>query len=252
MPVPIRSWFYASVLGAAVLGSPSPRGGSPARRDLDDPRIQIPFRVGEELNFKIKLNVLTVGTGSTRVIGVERVRGTPTFHTAFDIRGKVLFKRVDNHYESWFDTTNMVSLRHVQQVADGEHENKEYEFYPDRKTYVRNGEEKPSVAKPLDEGSFLFYLRSLPLTPGKTYTIGRYYNAERNPIVITVVRRERLRVPAGEFDAILIHPVLKSHGLFAEDAHAEVWVADDGRRTLLKLRSGLPVGTLDMELTARE
>jgi hypothetical protein len=214
----------------------------------DDPPLRIPFRAGETLTYQMKVNVLKAGTATLTVLGVETVQGRPTYHTAFDIKGRVLFKKVENHYESWFDTTTMASLRHIQRVNDGENENKEYHFYPERRVYVRNGEERPSVEYPLDEGSFIYSLRALPLEVGKTYTINRYYNAERNPIVVTIVRRERIKVPAGEFDAIVVRPVVKSRGLFGEAAKAEVWLSDDSSRKLLKLRSGLPVGTLQLEL----
>ncbi len=104
------------------------------------------------------------------------------------------------------------------------------------------------MSKPLDEGSFIYYLRALPLAVGKTYTINRYYNADHNPVIVRVVGREHIKVAAGEFDAFVIEPVIKSRGLFGEDSHAQVWLADNPQRLLLRLKSKLPVGTLTMEL----
>jgi hypothetical protein len=235
----------ALIAGLAIgLGGPQAKPAATA----DDPAVRIPFRAGEQLTFGLKVGVLNAGSATLKVVGIEAIRGTPTYHTTFDIKGKVLFKKVENHYESWFDTTTMTSLRHVQRVDDGESEDKDYTFHPERRIYIRNGEERPSVAKPLDEGSLLYYLRSIPLEPGHTYTIHRYYNAERNPVVVRVIRREKVRVAAGEFDAILVEPVVKSRGLFGEAASAQVWISDDARRLPLRLKSKLPVGTLTMEL----
>src|SRR5581483_638802 len=104
---------------------------------------------------------------------------------------------------------------------------KDYEFYPDRKVYVRNGQENPSVAEPLDEGSFIYFMRSVPLEVGKTYEFNRYYQPDKNPVIIKVDRRERITVPAGEFDAIVLKPIIKSKGLFGENGQAEVWFSDD-------------------------
>jgi hypothetical protein len=101
---------------------------------------------------------------------------------------------------------------------------------------------------PLDECSFLFYLRALPLEIGKTYTVDRYYHADKNPIVVTVLRKEHISVPAGEFDAIVLKPVIKSNGLFSVKSDAEVWLASDASHTLLKLKSKLSLGTLYLEL----
>lgn len=227
------------VLGATSV--PAARSAAPA------PPLKINVQVGERLTFNARVNSFNAGKATVSVEGIEMVRGTPTFHTIFDIRGRVLFKRFANHYESWFDTTNIVTLRHSQKTDDVD---KKYEFFPDKRMYVKNGDgiENPSVSMPLDECSFLYYLRSLPLDVGKTYTVDRYYYADKNPIVVTVLRKEHIKVPAGEFDAIVLKPVIKSNGLFSVKSDAEVWLADDPFHTLLRLKSGLSLGTLYLEL----
>jgi hypothetical protein len=209
----------------------------------------VPFEVGERLTYQAKINFLNAGTATMAVVGIEDVRGHPTYHTTFDVKGHVLMFHVDDHYESWFDTTTLVSLRHEQHIDETSYKaDRVYEFYPDRRVYVRNGVENPSVAEPLDEGSFVYFMRSTPLEVGKTYEFDRYYHLDRNPVRIDVVRRERVTVPAGEFDAILIRPTIKSKGLFSEKGDAEVWLADDSTRRVLRLKSKLPFGTLYLEL----
>jgi len=209
----------------------------------------VPFRVGENLTYQAKVNFLNAGTATMSVEGIEQIRGRPTYHTVFDVRGRVLMFHVNDHYESWFDTTSLVSLRHVQHIDESKHSaDRTYDFYPERKVYVRNGVENPSVAEPLDEGSFIYFMRSVPLEVGQTYEFNRYYHVDRNPVVIQVVRKERIKVPAGEFDAILVKPIIKSKGLFSETGQAEVWFADDSSRKLLRLKTKLPFGTLYLEL----
>ena len=211
------------------------------------PSERLPFQVGERLTYDAKVNSINAGKAYLSIEGMETIRGAGTFHAVFDVRGRVLFKKFANHYESWFDTTTLVTMRHVQKTDDVD---KRYEFYPAKKVYIKNndGIENPSVSMPLDEASFLFYLRTVPLEIGKTVTVERYYYALKNPIQISVVRRERIKVPAGEFNAFVLKPVIKSNGLFSPKSDAEVWLADDRAHTLLKLRSKLPLGTLYLEL----
>lgn len=222
----------------AAVAASRPREASP------------PFAVGERMNYNAKVSGLNVGKATISLDNMEIVRGVATFHAVFDIHGRVLFKHFDNHYESWFDT-NLVSLKHSQKTPDID---KEYEFHPERKIYLKKGDtvEHASVSMPLDECSFLFYLRTLPLEVGKTYTVDRYYYADKNPIVITIERLEHVSVPAGEFDAVVLKPVVKSNGLFSVKGDAEVWLSTDPTHTLLKLRSKLPVGTLYLELKSIE
>jgi hypothetical protein len=208
---------------------------------------RLPFQVGERLTFDAKVNSIKAGQASLSVEGLETIRGVGTLHTIFDVRGRVLFKKFANHYESWFDTASVVSMRLIQKTDDV---SKSYEFYPEKKIYVKNndGIENPSVTMPIDEASFLFFLRTLPLEVGKTYTIDRYYFAAKNPITITVDRRETIKVPAGEFDTYVLKPVIKSNGLFSPKSDAEVWLANDRAHTVVKLRSKLSLGTLFLEL----
>jgi hypothetical protein len=208
---------------------------------------RLPFQVGERLTYDAKVNSLRAGKATLSVEGLETVRGVGTMHTIFDVNGRVLFKKFANHYESWFDTTTLATIKLIQKTEDVD---KNYEFYPSRKIYIKNndGIENASVSAPLDEASFLFFLRTVPLEVGQTLTLDRYYRAERNPIVITVARRERVTVPAGQFDAFVLKPVIKSNGLFSEKSDAEVWIANDAAHTIVKLRSRLPLGTLYLEL----
>lgn len=214
---------------------------------------RLPFKVGERMTYQAKVNFLNAGSASMSVEDVESIRGHPTFHTIFDVRGRVLFFHVNDHYESWFDTTTIVSLHHTQSIDEtNRKDERKYDFYPDRKVYVRNGQENPSVAEPLDEGSFIYFMRTLKLEVGKTYEFNRYYHPDRNPVVIKVLRRERITVPAGDFDALVVQPIIKSRGLFSEGGQALVWFADDSTRTLLRLKSKLPFGTLYLELKDAE
>src|SRR5438309_10319136 len=71
-----------------------------------------PFSIGEKLTYNAKVNFLHVGTGVMTVVGIDTVRGHTTYHTAFDVHGRMLFYSVNDHYEDWLDTTTMASLRY--------------------------------------------------------------------------------------------------------------------------------------------
>ncbi|HEY6826514.1 MAG TPA: DUF3108 domain-containing protein [Gemmatimonadaceae bacterium] len=242
--------FYLLGLAGLIGLSSTPRretAAAPARA------AHVPFKVGEKLEYQAKVNFMNAGKATMTVEDIVPIRGHQTYHTVFNIRGGILFFHVDDHYESWFDTTNLVSLRHIQHIDETKYSaDKTYDFYPDRRVYVRNGQENPSVAEPLDEGSFIYFMRSVPLEVGKTYSFDRYYHPDRNPVVIYVDRKEHIKVPAGEFDAVVVKPTIKSKGLFSENGQAEVWFSDDSAHTLLRLKSKLPVGTLYLELKNAE
>ena len=212
-----------------------------------------PFVPGERLSYDVYFGAIKVGTGSMEVRGIDTVRGRPAYHTAFQLNGGIPFYKVDDTFESWFATDDLASLRFNQDQNEGTKERQHrYEIYPERRKYDDLSDqepEQPSVADPLDDGSFVYFVRTVPLEVGKTYEFQRYFKPDRNPVTIRVERRERVRVPAGTFDAIVIQPVIKTKGVFSESGHAELWISDDDRRVILQMKSQLSFGSLDLYLT---
>jgi uncharacterized protein DUF3108 len=213
-------------------------------------RPAIPYSTGERLVYDVKFSSVDVGDAVMEVLGLENVRGRQALHIRFNVKGGTLFYKVNDRYESWIDTLRLISLRHWQQIDEGSYEReRRYEIMPEIGTYKENDKpEQPTVAEPLDDGSFFYFLRTIPLEVGKTYTFDRYFRPDRNPVTVTVVRRERITVPAGTFDAIVLHPTIKAKGIFGEGGQAEIWLTDDSSKIMLQMKSKLKIGSLNLYL----
>jgi hypothetical protein len=211
---------------------------------------RVPFGVGERLEYDVKFGFLRVGSGSMEVAGIDSVRGLPTWHTVFHVSGGTVFYRVNDRLESWIDVQSMASLRHRQELSEGRREReRHFEIYPERGVFEELGKgESPTVPEPLDDGSFLYFVRTIPLEVGETYEFNRYFRPDRNPVKIRVLRKERIGVPAGEFDAIVLQPIIKTKGIFSEGGRAEIWLSDDANRIMLQMKSKLSFGSLNLYL----
>ena len=209
--------------------------------------------VGERLEYEVKLGVFKVGRASMEVMGIEEVRGRQTWHTRFQVTGGTLFFRVNDVLESWIDMETFSSLRFRQRLSEGSRDRfYEYEIFPERATFVEKGkEERPSVERPLDDGSFLYFLRTVPLELGATYEFPRYFIPDRNPVRLDVVARDTIDVPAGRFDALVIRPVIKAKGVFSKDGRAQIWISNDDDHVLLQMTSHLKFGSLSLHLKSR-
>ena len=237
-------------IAAAALSAQSPLPAAPS-----DSAIALnkqAFAAGERLTYDVRFGPLHVGHGTMLLAGIDTVRGHIAWRAVFTISGGTLFYHVRDSTVSWFDTTTLSSLRFVQHIHEGRyHADRDYAIYPERATYARNDKpEVPSVAEPLDDASFLYFLRTVPLEVGRTYTFNRYFQPEGNPIIIHVLRRERVEVPAGTFNAIVVQPQITTSGLFSQKGHAEVWLADDSTHVMLMLKSGLSFGSLNLYLAS--
>jgi hypothetical protein len=209
------------------------------------------FAPGERLSYDVSFGHLHVGHGTMLLAGPDTIRGHTAWRATFTIAGGTFLFRVRDSTVSWFDTATLSSLRFVQHISEGRyHADRDYTIYPERAAYARLGKpEVPSVHEPLDDASFLYFLRSVPLEVGRTYTFNRYFQPEGNPIIIRVLRREKVTVPAGTFNAIVVQPQITTPGVFSQKGHAEVWLADDSTHMMLQLKSGLTFGSLNLYLS---
>ena len=216
---------------------------------VDTPGVNVPSDRGESADYQVKYGIFSVGRGSMQVMKIDTVRGRESWHIQFRVRGGVPGFRVNDRMESWIDTKTLASLRFYQQLDQGNYEReRRFEIYPGS-TYVEDEREpQPTVALPLDDGSFLYFIRTIPLEVGQEYSFERYFRPDRNPVRIQVLRKERIRVPAGEFETIVIRPTIKARGIFSEDGHAEVWLTDDDRRLMVQMKSRMKVGSLNLYL----
>jgi uncharacterized protein DUF3108 len=243
----------APVTATTPTAAPAAAAAPPAPSRLALALARLPFGENERLEYQVKYGFLGVGSATLEVQGLDSVRGMPAIHATFKVAGGVRFYRVNDDYESWFDPESYSTLRAVQSIDEGSYDRQRtFEFFPDRKVFIENGKpEAPTVPDPLDEASFLFFLRSIPLEVGQTYQFERYFRLDKNPVRVEVVRREPVKVPAGTFNAIVVRPVIKTTGIFGEGGRAEIWFTDDSTRTLVQLKSSLKFGSLNLYLRSR-
>jgi hypothetical protein len=201
----------------------------------------------------VKLGIFTVGQGHMQVVGLETVRGHSTYHLAMGIQGGVPFYSIDDLFQSWIGVSDLVGRRFIKRQEEGGKKRFEHwEFFPEERRFERvdNGATGDiPTSEPLDDISFIYYARSLPLEVGEEYVLERYYTERGNPVVIQVLRTDTVRVPAGEFETIVVRPIIQTRGLFGQGGEAEVHLTNDERRLMVYLKAKVPlVGSLTLHL----
>jgi hypothetical protein len=235
-----------SVLALATALATTARRGQPTPT--------VPFGVGERFTYDVKLGPFKAGRGSMEITGTDTVRGRTAYHAVFRVKGGILGYKADNTMETWMDTASLVSLRFTQDFEQtGKDRQKHYEIFPDRGVFQDGDKpEEPSVPDPLDDASFIYFIRTVPLEIGRTYEFERYFRPSKNPVRIKVLRRETVKVPAGKYQTIVVQPIIKSKGIFSENSKAEIWFSEDANRIMVQLKADLPVGSLNLYLTSAQ
>ncbi|MGQ0765016.1 MAG: DUF3108 domain-containing protein [Gemmatimonadota bacterium] len=226
--------------------------------------VRRPFGPGESLIYDVRYGFLNVGTATMDVLGTTSIRDRGAWHVRLRIAGGIPGFRVDYDLQSWIDTATFSSLRFRSESNEGGRRRRdEYEIFPDRGVFVETQhrydddsrtwttttlDEQPAVSQPLDQAAFLFFIRTQQLDTGAELEYPRYFRPDRNPVRVSVLRREKVNVPAGAFASIVVRPVFRSRGIFSENGRAEAWFTDDDRRLMIRMETSLPFGSVSLRL----
>jgi hypothetical protein len=207
---------------------------------------EVPFGPGERLDYRVSVGLLGgMGHGSMEVLGIEGIRNRPTYHLRYRLKGGVVFARVDDIFHSWLDVEGLFARRFAQDQKEVRFRRfRVFDFYPEDRRFIRldgKGVGDLPTNEPLDDVSFLYFIRTLPLEVGRSYVVERYFQAAGNPVRINVLRRQRITVPYGTFDTIVVLPVVRTGGLFSQGGQAELYFSDDDRHLLVQMIARIPV-----------
>lgn len=264
----VRSATAGAVVALALLASagrgqdtvqtlprPTPAVPIPPIDDLapiPPPGPAVTFPIGERLTFQAKYGLFNVGTAVMEVMGIDTVRGIEAVHFQFRISGGALWYHLDQTIESWVGRWDFRSRRyHSVQDERDRHRERRYEIFPDSGFYREEGRDTllATVAEPLDDASFLYWVRTVPLEVGKRYEYGRYFRPDLNPVIIEVIGRERVSVAGKKWNAVVIRPKIpRARGIFGEKSETRIWLSDDEQRLVLAIQSNFSFGQVTLKL----
>jgi hypothetical protein len=186
------------------------------------------------------------------VAGLDTIRGVEMVHFVFSIEGGALWYHLNQRLESWVGRYDFLSRRYWNQTEEkGKSWQRKFEIYPDSGFFREAGIDTTlrTVADPLDDAAFLYWIRTVPLEMGKRYEYQRYFRPERNPVIVEVLKQERVNVAGRKWSAIVVRlRIPHGGGIFAEKADARMWLSDGSPRVMLALQSNFSFGQVTLKL----
>lgn len=133
-------------------------------------------------------------------------------------------------------------------------------FDPQGVTANRSGGKTKRMGIPnlFDLQTALLHVRSQPLAEGNTSKLAVFPSKDPYLVTATVLRRERITVPAGTFNAIALDVQLSKIGKegrlspYRKFKKATVWLSDDPDRLFLRAEAEVFVGSVFAELQTVE
>lgn len=217
-----------------------------------------PFGVGERLTFEIKYGFVSAGTAVMGIPGIVRERGYPCYHIVSVAESNPVFSMfftVRDVAESYLDVRRLVPLRFEKHLHEGDFRAEDIVLFDrDRHValYPKKGQVVPLAYDAQDILSSLYYVRMMDLKVGKSMYIENHADKKNYPLEIRVLKEEHVSVPAGDFDCIVVEPVLRTTGLFRHKGTLTVWLTKDPSHIPVLMKSKVAIGSVSAVLTKLE
>ncbi|MCZ6858127.1 MAG: DUF3108 domain-containing protein [Gemmatimonadetes bacterium] len=242
-------WLLSILLPAQVIGQTAGDTTSLAKTVSMAER----FPVGEKLVYDAKaFGFIKLGRASMEVLPPDTVRSEATWHFRFLLDANLVgVYRMHDVFDSWVGVDDFHSRRYIQRKNEGGKQwTDEYEIYPDSGIYWQNGVDtaQTASANPIDDTAFFYFVRTVDLVPGDSLAFNNYFRPDRNPVIVKVLARDTIDVPAGRFATIVIQPIIKG-GMFDGNNNGRMWLTDDDRRLIVQMKTKIGFGVITMRLT---
>ena len=213
---------------------------------------RVPYGEGERLVFAIQYGLIYAGDATLEVRNIAIIDSIPAYHiisTARTNRAFDIVFKVRDRVESFMDFENLITLRFEKHLREGKFKRDE-EVWFDQKQHLAHYPDKtlPIPPNTQDFLSALYYVRTLPIEVGEAIAMANHTGGKNYPIYVKVLGRERVTVPAGTFDCIVVEPVLQTTSIFEHKGKLTIWLTDDSLKMPVLMRSKVVIGAFEAVL----
>ncbi len=226
----------------------------------------LPFQDGEKLTFRLRYGFITAGKA---VMGVHKTvirDSVPVYRFKTSARSASGFDwiyKVRDEVNSYVIPGKFYPVRFEKKLREGNYKADLFTDYFPGDSLARVEEIRyhnnmrvrsrkvydvkvPPFAQ--DVLSSVYYLRLLPLEPGKPQYLINHEKKKVYDLKVEIYRRETIEVEAGTFRCVVIEPKIKGEGLFQKKGNLKIWLTDDSLRIPVQMTSEILVGHITAEL----
>ena len=240
-------------------GAQNGKAKAPAKKAAPAPAtptpLAVPFRTGEQLNYRVSWGPADAATAQLTTVGQEQTLGHETWHfraKASTIKAVRFLYPLDDQFDSYSDVYALASVRYDMRI-------REKSKTQDRVIRMnRLGEPPPpggpSVRVPQgtrDPVGLLYALRVWDWEKAKETVFPLYDGSKLYEVRAKEVHTNgSVTVPAGPQRASRIELRIFERGKEVTNAHFWVWLSMDRKRTPVLIEAELPLGKLMVELVS--
>lgn len=216
------------------------------------------FKIPEKLIFDLTWTGLKVGTatleivngeGHAKIISTARSDGWLSAFYMVDDRTEVVLKNTQTMSFIGLPENYRVKLREGSHRRDKEavfdHAHRQVTFID----HLGNGKKTCKIGEnTLDALSGFYFIRTMKYEVGKSVYVDIFDSNKLWNLEVKVLRKEKIKTKLGEFDTVVIKPLMKSEGIFNRKGDMYIWLTDDLQRIPVKMQSKVAVGSITATL----
>lgn len=220
------------------------------------PRPDYQFPIGQTFVYAAEWRVFNAGIATLRL---EQAGQEHRIVATADAAGTVsLLYHVQDKLESFLDPASFCShntSRHLEEGFRSVETNITFDYQHSKAIFnQKNIKKKESKHEEheipgcvTDMLSSLYYVASLPLLPGKTYSFPISDGGPTLTVMVHVEARESIKTPAGTFNTIRVQPETSAAAL-RDKGKVWLWYSDDVAHLPIQMRARMSWGTLTFSL----
>ncbi len=225
------------------------------------------LRRGEKMEYRVHYGMINAAEGIMQIDNrVHWMNRRPCYKV--DVYGNTtgffdMMLRVRDNWGSYIDTSAIVPQRAYRFIQEGKYKKKEItDFYHKEKTAEVHRLDKhtgkllkkekfkvPSNVQDIVSG--YYYLRTIDLDTianGKVFNVKGFFDDTLYNMKVKMVGREKLKTKIGEFNTVVLSPIMPENSLFSGRNPIRAWLSDDKRKIPLKVKAQLVIGALEIDI----
>ncbi len=221
----------------------------------------LPFILGERLEYDLKWGFFKVGSASMEVFSAHPEEPDGPKIVRFHVRTNSFadaFYKVRTTVTSTLDSSFSKTLKYEKSQHEGSTHREIFVEYDYKKKEARYFEGNnitkitPIPGPVFDPLSIAYFFRLHSLVPGGKTTLPTCDGKKFMQVVVRTGKRERIKLPQGKIFAVGTSPEMENlGGVFNKSPKGmlEVWYTDDDRKVPVRVRSKVIVGSFTATLT---
>ena len=212
----------------------------------------IPFDVGEILNYDASFSNIKAARGSLKVLDKETVNGVKTYHVRFTAYTKgitdYLFP-IDDVIDLWLTEDSLITVRVRTDIHEGKYHKKSHlDLYHDSGYAIAGNDTIPMKSGTHSPYSLFYFFRNQDLSIIDGETLKTIQGKTITPLKVNVEENIQISVPAGDFLCSRVTPERTDKKQFKNKASMFILFSNDDNRYPVKIWLKLKFGALVLEL----